>query len=440
MTLRKALSQFPPPELARLLSDLPIEDHTILFRVIPRELAADTFHELPPPAQEALLKSLGDTHVAKILNEMSPDDRTQVLEELPAPVIRRLLNLLSPPERAIASSLLGYPENSVGRLMTPEYVDIKEGWTVSEVLDHIRKWGQDSETLSVVYITDGRGALIDDIDIRDILLSPPGRRISAIADHRFVSLKATDDQESAVAVFKAHGRVALPVTDTSGVLIGIVTIDDVLDVAEEEATEDFHKIAGSGTFTEPYLDLPLLTMARKRGGWLMVLFVSEMLTTTAMAHFEHEIARAVILAVFIPLIISTGGNSGSQAATLVVRAMAIGEVGLRHWWRIMRRELACGMILGAMLGACGFVRIALWTSVSSVYGEHWPLIGTTVALSLVGVTVWGTLSGSMLPLVIKRLKMDPATASAPFVATIVDVAGILLYFGLAMLLLKGTLL
>ena len=356
------------------------------------------------------------------------------------PSTRQLLGLLTPEEHAVAVTLLGYPEHSIGRLMTAHYVAVREHWTVREVLDYVRAHGQDSETLNVIYVVDGQGLLIDDIRIREFLLAGEDLRVADLMDRRFVALKATDDQDAAVAVFRQYNRTALPVTDTVGMLIGIVTIDDVLEVAEATATREIQRIGGSEAFDEPYMDIGFGRMIQKRAGWLTALFLGEMLTATAMASFEEEISKAVVLALFVPLIISSGGNSGSQAATLVIRALALGEVGLRDWWRVMRREILAGLALGAILGSIGFLRITLWSAFSNIYGEHWLLIAVTVGLSLIGVVLWGTISGSLLPLLMRRLGFDPAASSAPFVATLVDVTGLVIYFTVALIVLRGTLL
>ena len=308
------------------------------------------------------------------------------------------------------------------------------------MLEHIRQYGQDSETLSTIYVVNQSGVLIDDIRIRNILLASPSTRVSDLMDNRFVALKAADDQETAISVFQREDLTALPVTDSSGILIGIVTVDDVLDVAEAEATEDIQKIGGLEALNNPFMKVPLARMVRKRANWLVILFLGEMLTATAMGFFEAQIERAVVLALFVPLVISSGGNSGSQAATLVIRALALGEVGLRDWWRVMRREVLSGLALGLILGAIGFVRIALWSALFKSYGEHWLGVGLTVGLALVGIVLWGTLVGSMLPFVLRRFGFDPATSSAPFVATLVDVTGLLIYFSVAAVVLSGTLL
>ncbi len=320
-------------DLAELLTGLSLEDQVVAFRVLPRKDAAAVFEYLTQEAQESLLKAMAQEDVAALLNNMAPDDRTLFLEELPATVTRQLLALLTPAERSVALTLLGYPEKSVGRLMTPQYVAVREQWTVREVMDYVRAHGHDSETLNVIYVVDEQGLLIDDIRIREFLLAPLDQRVADLMDRRFVALKATDDQDAAVAVFRQYDRTALPVTDTAGMLIGIVTIDDVLDVAEARATREIQRIGGSEALDEPYMEIAFWRMIQKRAGWLTALFLGEMLTATAMGAFEEEISRAVVLALFVPLIISSGGNSGSQAATLVIRALALGEVGLRDWWR-----------------------------------------------------------------------------------------------------------
>jgi magnesium transporter len=438
--LRDILRNRHASDVASLLTALSVEDQAVIFRVMPRKDAAAVFEYLAQDAKEALLKAMAQEEVAALLNNMAPDDRTLFLEELPAEATKQLLALLTPAERAVALTLLGYPEKSVGRLMTHHYVQVREHWTVREVLDYVRAHGQDSETLNVIYVVDERGLLVDDVRIREFLLAPLESRVADLMDRRFVALRATDDQADAVAVFRQYDRSALPVTDTTGMLIGIVTIDDVLDVAEATATSEIQRIGGSEALDEPYISIAFWRMIQKRAGWLTALFLGEMLTATAMGAFEEEISKAVVLALFVPLIISSGGNSGSQAATLVIRALALGEVGVRDWWRVMRREVLAGLALGAILGTIGFLRITLWSAFSDIYGPHWLLIGITVSVALVGVVLWGTLSGSLLPFLLKRLGFDPAASSAPFVATLVDVTGLVIYFSVALVVLQGTLL
>ena len=438
--IRTLLANWTPPTVAATIEALTSIEQAIVIRVLPRKIAAATFEFLNRPQQERLLKAMGQEEVAAILNDMAPDDRTGLLEECPAAVTKQLLTLLSPEEHRVALSLLGYPKGSIGRLMSPHFVAIKQTWSVRQVLDHVREHGQDSETLTVLYVVDDEGLLIDDIRVREFLLAPRGKLVSDIMDHRFVTLTAIDSEHAAISVFLKEDRKALPVTDTTGVLIGIVTIDDVLKVAEAEATSDIQKIGGSEALDEPYMSISFWRMVKKRAGWLVILFLGEMLTATAMGFFEAEIEKAVVLALFVPLIISSGGNSGSQATTLVIRALALGEVKLMDWWRVMRREIFAGLALGSILGSIGFFRIAAWSQFSNIYGPHWLLVGLTVGVSLVGIVMWGTLAGSMLPFILRRAGLDPATSSAPFVATLVDVTGLVIYFSVGYVFLKGTLL
>jgi magnesium transporter len=438
--LKALLAEYAPPDIAESIDRLSDEEEAIAFRLLDTETAWKVFEYLSFEAQERLLHTLSDADAAAILEEMSADDRTALLEELPGKVTRRLLNLLSTEERRRAVQLLGYPEDSIGRVMTPDYVRVKPHWTVADALEHIRVFGHDSETLNVVYVTEPGGVLVDDLRIRQLLTVDPRTRIEELMDEQFVALNVLDDEESAVAVFRKHDRIALPVVDTGGVLVGIVTVDDVLDILEREATEDFQRLGGVEALDEPYLDVPIWTMVRKRGIWLVILLFGGMLTAEAMTFYEEQLASAVVLAIFLPLIIASGGNSGSQAATLITRALALGEVRLRDWWRVMRREVASGLLLGLLLGSLGFLRIALWALAFDAYGPHWPLVALTVGASLVGVVVWGSLSGSLLPLLLKRLGADPATSSAPFIATLVDVTGIIIFFSIAMVFLSGTLL
>ena len=438
--IRDVLVNWTPPSIASVIKELPIGDQVIVFRVLPRKCAASVFEFLQHERQETLLRAMGQEETSGILNNMAPDDRTVLLEELPASATKRLLALLTPEERAVAVGLLGYPEDSIGRLMTPHYIAVRKAWTVQQVLDYIRIHGQNSETVSVIYVVDENGVLIDDVRVREFLLTGTDRHVADLMDSRFVSLKATERQESAIPVFKSEDRKALPVTDSAGVLIGIVTIDDVLQIAENVATREIQKIGGSEALDAPYMTIAIGRMVKKRAGWLVILFLGEMLTATAMGFFEGEIEKAVVLALFVPLIISSGGNAGSQATTLVIRAMALGEVRLRDWWRVMRREVFAGLALGTILGSIGFLRITVWSLFSKIYGPHSLLVALTVGVSLIGIVLWGTLAGSMLPFLLRRAGLDPATSSAPFVATLVDVTGLVIYFSVGLLFLRGTLL
>lgn len=434
------VSAMRPIEIADLISQLSEQDQLIIFEKLSPRLAVKVFEFLPLEFQKSIIYRLGPDRTAVILQEMSPDDRTAFLDGLPNASVNALLRLLPLKERAIALNLLGYPKYSVGRLMTTDYIAVKMDWTVQQVLDYVRKNGRDSETINVIYVINDEGKLIDDIRIREFLFAPLEQHVRDLTDSRFVSLSVNDDDEVAVKVFLRNDRVALPVTDKEGILIGIVTVDDVMNLMNQEDTEDIQKIGGTEALEYPYLQTPFLDLMQKRAGWLVILFLGELLTATAMGYFEAEISKAVVLALFIPLIISSGGNSGSQASTLIIRALVIGEITLRDWWKIMRREIYSGLFLGAVLGMIGFMRISLWSVFSDIYGPHWMIVALTIFFSLIGVVLWGTLSGSMLPLILKRLGYDPAVASAPLVATIVDVTGIIIYFVTASILMSGTLL
>jgi magnesium transporter len=355
-------------------------------------------------------------------------------------VVRELIKLLNPEERKITLSLLGYPENSVGRLMTPDYVYVYETNSVQQVLEIIRRVGKNSETIDVIYVINDKGELMDDIRIREFILADPHRKVRELMDGRVISLNAYADQEEANEAFKMNNRVALPVVSNSNKLLGIVTIDDILWVANEEFTEDIQKIGGTEALEQPYLEISLLQLFKKRVVWLIVLFIGELITISAMHQFEDEIAKVVILATFIPLIISSGGNSGSQAATLIIQAMALREISIADWWSIMRREIFSGLLLGLTLCILGFSVITIWHMVSNTFGQYYLSVAFTVGLSLTGVVLWGTLVGSMLPLILKKLGADPAASSTPFVATLVDVTGLIIYFSVALLILKGKLL
>ncbi len=431
--LRELFREMPPADVAEVILDLPEDEQVIIFRLLPTALAADVFEYLEPDAQQQLLRAMAHEQVVAILNEMSPDDRTALLEEMPSAAARQLIKLLTPDERRIAQALLGYPEGSIGRLMTPDFVAVHDDWTVKEVLDHVREFGRDSETLNVIYVVDERGKLIDDLRMREFLLRPFEAKVSDFRDRAFIALKVNDSQEEALNAFRRYDRVALPVVDSNGVLVGIVTSDDMLDVAEEEATEDIQKLGGMEALDEPYTTIPLMRMVKKRATWLIILFLGEMLTATAMQGYNGEIEKAAILAMFLPLIISSGGNSGSQATTLVIRAMALGELRLRDWFKVVRKELLSGLSLGLILGTIGFFRISLWQYLHIFdYGKYHWLVAFTVGVALVGVVLWGTISGAMLPFLLRRCRLD--------LATLVDVTGLIIYFNVALFILRGTLL
>src|SRR5256714_444455 len=384
--LRELFKEWPPADIAEVILDLPEDEQVIIFRVLPAHLAADVFEYLGVEEQQNLLKAMAHEQVVGILNEMSPDDRTALLEELPSEAARKLIKLLTPEERRVAQALLGYPEGSVGRLMTPDFIAVHEDWTVQQVLDFVREFGRDSETLNILYVVDDHNKLIDDVRMREFLLRPLTTKVSEIRDKTFAELKVNDSQEEALNLFRKYDRVALPVVDSNGVLVGIVTSDDMLDVAEEEATEDIQKLGGLEALDEPYTTIPFVRMVKKRATWLILLFLGEMLTATAMQGYNSEIERAAILAMFLPLIISRGGNSRSQATTLVIRAMALGELTLRDWLRVVAKELRAGVALGLILDTIGCIRISLWQYLHIFdYGQYHWLVAVPVGVALIGV-------------------------------------------------------
>ena len=429
-------------DVAKLVDEYPeyeqqIIDHLSIHR------AASTFKILDLPTQKRVMRDLPPSKIAELLNTLSADDRTDFFEELPSSIVRELIKLLNPDERKITLSLMGYPENSVGRLMTPDYVYVFENNSVAEVLDTIRKIGKNSETIDVIYVINEKGELLDDIRIREFILNPPEKKVSDIMDERrVIALNAYDDEEEAYKAFKMNNRVALPVVSNSNKLLGIVTVDDVLWIATEQFSEDIQKIGGAEALNEPYLDISLLRLIQKRAGWLIALFLSEMLTASAMQHYQETgiFVKFAYLILFIPLITSSGGNSGSQASSLIIQAMALGEVGIKDWWRVMRRELMSGFSLGLILGIIGFIRVTAWQLLHLAdYGPHWNLMAIIIFFALIGVIMWGSFIGSMLPIILKKLKQDPATSSAPFVATLVDVTGIVIYCTVAILVLRNIL-
>ena len=438
--LREILCEFPAPDIAEIFTDLRPDDEAVLLRILPRNLAAEVFEHLSVEDQEQMLQALGSEQVAQILNDIAPDDRTALLEELPSAATQKLLNLLSPAERKIATDLLGYPKSSIGRRMTPEYVAIKQNWNAGEVLAHLRREPDKRNAMNQLYVVDDQGRLVDYVRLRNLVVADPNTPVAELLENQNLALRATDDQETAIAAFKKYDVTMLPVADSKAVLVGVITVDDVLDLAEKEATEDIQKLGGMEALDAPYLKIGLFSMIQKRAGWLAVLFVGEMFTATAMGYFEDEIAKAVVLALFVPLIISSGGNSGSQATSLIIRALAVRDITLGDWWRVMKRELVAGCALGCVLASIALMRILLWPHKEQVYGPHYGLVAVTVACSLVGVVLFGSVAGSMLPFILRRLGFDPAAASAPFVATLVDVTGLVIYFSIAYQILHGTLL
>ena len=438
--LRREIADLHSADIAELLGQFEGDEFNILFRLVGKR-KADVFSYFPVERQKELIRETEPAQLSLLVSQMQPDDRARLISVLPRETSNIILARLPPSEIKGSLVSLSYPDDTAGRHMTPDYVAIDPDMTAGEALAHIRQVGRKKETLNVVYIVDKDGRLVEDVTLGNLVLADPEARVLDIVEPGFVDLRDTTPQGKILEAFRKYDRVALPVTDVSGHMLGIITVDDVMDVAEDEMTEDMQKIGGMDALDAAYSQTGLWQMVRKRGVWLAVLFVGELFTASAMAHYEQELARALVLTLFIPLIISSGGNSGSQAASLLIRALALKDVALADWWRVMRRELAAGLALGTVLGLLGFVRVSLWQWLGVVsYGEHSFLIAMAIGLSLVGVVTFGTLVGALLPFLLQRLGLDPATSSAPFVATLVDVTGLVIYFQVAALILRGTLL
>lgn len=430
-----------PASIAQVLEQIPVDDSISVFYGLTRELQSGTFPYLEHRTQTQIVNGLPVQNIAELLNDLTSDDRTAFLEDLSLSERSRFIELLNDENKEKTLHFLKYPDDTVARLVNTNYATIAENMTIAEASIHLQELNNDTEAINVVYVVDEQGKLLDDIQIRRLVLNSPKTRISELMDQNCVYLTLEESIEEAVDKFMDYDRIVLPVVNQRNILIGVVTIDDIMDAAEGEETKSMQKFGGVDELDFPYVKTSLFKLTQKRATWLILLFVGEMLTATAMGFFESEIASAVVLALFVPLVISSGGNSGSQAATLIIRALALKEITAKDWWFVMRRELVSGLLLGSILGAIGFMRISLWQEMGWYnYGEHWMLIASTIFLSLIGIVLWGTLSGSMIPILLKKLKLDPATSSAPFVATLVDVTGLIIYFSIAASILKGTLL
>jgi len=422
-------------------NELELEEKLKRFKGLATADAEEFFRELDANEEAEILAAMPAREQRLWIRVLDPDDAADVLQEIEEEDRPRYLELLDESTRTEVTALMAYAEDEAGGLMSPRYARVRPDMTVDEALAYLRKQAlEEVETVYVVYVLDGQQHLLGVVSVRRLFTSGSAKKVSDVMRTNLITAAEDDDQEDLSKLFKEHNLLAIPVVDFDGRMKGIVTIDDIVDVVEEEATEDIQKMGGSEALGDPYLKIALSEMIKKRAGWLFVLFLGELLTANAMGYFEDQIAKAVILALFLPLIISSGGNAGSQASTLVVRAMALDEVRLRDWWRVMQREIIVGSSMGVILGIVGYIRVIVWEAAFHTYGEHAQLIGITVGLSLVGIVLWGSVSGSILPFVLKRAGFDPASASTPFVATLVDVTGVVLYFTLASLILKGTML
>ncbi|WP_121965892.1 magnesium transporter [Myroides sp. N17-2] len=430
-----------PADIAEAITEMKKTERNLAFLKLSPDLKVEVFSFLDINIQEEIVRSMTQEDYADVLNNLEPDDRTELLEDFPDELIKYSINLLNDKEKQIALNLIGYKEDSIARLMTPLYIQTKANRTVRQVLDHIKVYGKKAETLNYIYVVDDHNRLIDDLKLGELVLADENTLISDLIDNTFTSITSTTKTEDAFDIFEKYDRSALPIITESGVLVGIVTFDDILDAIKDRDTEDIQKFGGMEELDLSYTQTPLFELVRKRAGWLIILFLGEMLTASAMGHYEGEIEKAVVLALFVPLIISSGGNSGSQAASLIIRAMALGELKISDWWYVMRKELASGVMLGSILGIIGFIRIFIWQEAGIYdYGIHWVEVGLSVSVSLLFIVLWGTLSGSLIPFILRKFGMDPATASAPFVATLVDVSGLIIYFSIAAMFLSGKLL
>ncbi len=441
--IAEAVEEIHPADVAEIIDSLDDNRAFDLFQALPTDYAAQVLPRLDEVRQTRLTERMGADSVARIATEMDADDRVDFFSVLPPAVGEPLLEQLEKvdPEAAEdVETLAKWPERSAGGLMTTDYIVVGPDLTLTQATEEIRARAREAETVESIWVVDGSNQLLGALTLRQLLLSRPDEKVREVMLENVISVPPELDQEEVAKILGKYDLHTLPVADQSRKLLGVITSDDVLDVINQEQAEDVQKMGGMEALDAPYMKVAFAQMVKKRAGWLAALFIGEMLTATAMSYFEGEIARAVVLALFVPLIISSGGNSGSQASTLVIRAMALDEVTLGDWWRVIRRELAAGLVLGTVLGSIGFLRIVVWASVSPIYGEHYMLIALTVFGSLIGVVTFGTLAGSLLPFVLRRLGFDPASASAPFVATLVDVTGLVIYFSVAALVLRGTLL
>ena len=439
VALKDILNDVPAVDVAELLEELENDVAIVIFRLLKKQKAADVFSYLSTGKGLELLNMFSAQQLSEVMSNLEPDERVALMEELPGHLTQRVMNSLNQEDRKQSQKLMGFPEESVGRLMTPRYVKVKKDWSIQRAMEHIRNFGHSVETVNVIYVVDANEQLIDDLRLNQLILADPEAPIASLMDESFEALSAFDDQEDAVKMLSKYDRVAMPVVDSDGILVGIVTVDDVIDVAEEETTEDMQLMAGMDALDDYYSQTSIFEMVKKRIGWLAFLFVGQLFTTTAMGAYESVIANAVFLSLFIPMIISSGGNSGSQAATLIIRALSTDDIDMSEWLKVFWRELLSGLMLGCIMAVIGFVVILGWGYLVSDGGMSQELIlsAAVVGLSLIGVVLWGNLSGSMLPFVLSKMGLDPAVTSAPFVSTLSDVTGIIIYFSIAIALLEG---
>ena len=422
-TIKEILSNLETADIAELLKNLDEKEAVLVFRLLPQRLSSDVFPELETSIQKNLLSHILDSSIQALINDLSPDDRTDLLEELPGQITQKLLNLLTIEQRKEALELLGYPENSAGRLMTPDYVAVHQNWSIEKALNHIRARGKDAETIDMIYVVAENWKLIDDIPIRRFILAKSSQSVYEIMDHKFIAIRVDEDQENAYHLMKKYNLTVLPVTNKEGILLGIITVDDVLDVVEEEVTEDFQKVSAVSPVEKSYSLASPYLLYRKRIGWLMLLLVADFFSSSIIAHFQNALQTVIALAFFIPVLIDSGGNIAAQSSTLVIRALATGDLSVKRWFSTIQKELYVGLMLGISLGVILYVRGFFW--------RGGPLVGLIVAVTMVLITLWANILGSLLPIILTRFKLDPAVSSSPLLTTVVDSTGLLIYFNLA---------
>ena len=441
VALKEVLADVPPADIAELLVELEGDIAVVVFRLLKKSTAADVFAEMPSGKGVELIELFTKQQLTDVMGNLEPDEQVALLEELPGNLTQMVMNTMRPEDQKQVKKLLGYPEDSVGRLMTPRYVRVKSEWTVARSMEHIRKYANVAETLNVIYVVDDKERLIDDLVITQLIVSEFDTTIEELMDESFNALHVLDDQEEAVKMFSKYDRIALPVIDTDGILVGIVTVDDVIDVAEEETTEDMQKMAAMDALDDYYSQTSIGEMVKKRLGWLVVLFVGQILTALTMGQYEELLSKIVFLSFFVPLIISSGGNSGAQAATLVIRALATDDIKFEDWKMVFTREFTSGLMLGGLIGLLGFVTLIFWDMIAgNPIGYETLMTALVIGLSLLTIVLFGNFVGAMLPFILSKMGFDPAVSSAPFVATIVDVSGIIIYFSIALLFLSELLL
>ena len=441
VALKDVLADVPPADIAELLVELEGDIAVVVFRLLKKAIAADVFAEMPSGKGVELIELFTKQQLTDVMGNLEPDEQVALLEELPGHLTQMVMNTMGSEDQKQVKKLLGYPEESVGRLMTPRYVRVKSEWTVARSMEHIRKYANTAETLNVIYVVDDKERLIDDLMITQFIVSEFDTTISELMDESFNALHVLDDQEKAVKMFSKYDRIALPVIDSDRILVGIVTVDDVIDVAEEETTEDMQKMAAMDALDDYYSQTSIGEMVKKRLGWLIILFAGQILTALTMEQYEELLNKIVFLSFFVPLIISSGGNSGAQAATLVIRALATDDIKFKDWKMVFAREFTSGLMLGGLIGLLGFITLITWDILAgNAIGYQTIMTALVIGLSLLSIVLFGNFIGAMLPFILSKMGLDPAVSSAPFVATIVDVSGIIIYFSIALLLLSELLL